>query len=60
MQADILCLFSCLFMILLSLSWGVSFFSPCCFKGPPEPPAFNFANAEEALWMGKREQQLKK
>ena len=43
-------------MILLSRSWGVSFFSPGgCFKGPPEElPLVNFAIAEVVLW--KREE----
>lgn len=36
-------------MILLSRSWGVSFFSPS-FKGPPEELALvNFASADDVL-----------
>lgn len=39
-------------MILLSRSWGVSFFSPS-FKGPPEELALvNFASADDVLTDG--------
>lgn len=45
-------------MILLSLSCGVSFFSPS-FKGPPEELAFvNFASADEVLFKEKKGPEL--
>lgn len=40
-------------MILLSLSWGLSFFSPCCFKGPPIVVGLlSFDNADDVLTDG--------
>ena len=46
----LLCFVSCLFMILFSRSWGVSFFSACdCFEEEVPATFESFASAVEVL-----------
>jgi len=47
---NLLCLFSCLLIILLRRSCGVSFFSPCwAFKGAPVAVLLSLAIADDEV-----------